>query len=124
MKNRRKVGEHWEKRGRAYLEERGLQFLEKNFYSNHSEIDLVFFDPAQKHLVFVEVRARNSAFSVSLAMSLQTKVKQRALRRGARAFLGKVFRCEIRVPKFEGIRFDVLLFENGNWNYFPAAFSV
>lgn len=58
MKNKRKIGFEHEKIVGEYLEKRGYEILEYNFYSRHGEIDIV-----AKHdgyLVFVEVKYREN----------------------------------------------------------------
>lgn len=52
------TGENAEKNALAYLEENGLQMLEKNFRSRYGEIDLIMRDGEM--LVFVEVRYRET----------------------------------------------------------------
>ena len=52
------VGDRYEDAAEAYLHERGLRTLEKNFRSAGGEIDLVMCD--SEGVIFVEVRYRRS----------------------------------------------------------------
>lgn len=97
--NRRKVGNDYEKLAANYLEARGYEILEYNFYTRTGEIDLI-----AKHgiyLVFVEVKYRKdaSAGHPFEAISIQ---KQRSISRSALYYMKKK-----GLPEMP-IRFDVV----------------
>lgn len=56
--NKRKVGEIYERKAGLFLEEQGLQILERNFRNRYGEIDLVARDKGTT--VFVEVKYRRN----------------------------------------------------------------
>lgn len=56
MKNKRNVGFAYEKIAGVYLEQKGYEILEYNFYSRNGEIDIVARHGA--YVVFVEVKYR------------------------------------------------------------------
>lgn len=57
-RNKRKIGSYYEERAAAFLEDKGLRILERNYRCRCGEIDLIAQDGA--YLVFVEVKYRNS----------------------------------------------------------------
>ena len=54
--NKRKIGEKYERRAGAYLEEKGYEILEYNFRCRSGEIDIIARDG--EYLVFCEVKYR------------------------------------------------------------------
>ncbi|MEG1459118.1 MAG: YraN family protein, partial [Acetivibrio sp.] len=54
--NKRALGFEKEKLAAQFLEEKGYQVLEKNFYSHFGELDLIC--KKEEYLVFVEVKYR------------------------------------------------------------------
>jgi putative endonuclease len=101
-----------EDRAAAYLGQRGLKIVARNFRTRLGEIDLVAQDGDV--LVFVEVRMRASG-SFGGALESITPHKQRRLRAAASQFLqrlGREPRC----------RFDVVLIESGEARWLRAAF--
>lgn len=81
---RSRKGLHYEELALAWLEQRGLQLLQRNFRCKAGEIDLVMQHGAT--LVFVEVRFRgNRAYGGALATI--THSKQQKLLRAARYYL-------------------------------------
>ena len=85
----------------AYLEQRGLRVLERNFRCRHGEIDLIMRDGAM--LVFVEVRLRGNAHFGDAAASI-TAAKQARLSAAA-AFYLAAHDCA------RACRFDALLLD-------------
>lgn len=49
-------GREYEERAKKFLEKRGFKLLDKNFFGNHGEIDIIGLD--DDTLVFLEVRYR------------------------------------------------------------------
>lgn len=78
------VGSQYETFACAYLEQRGLNCLRRNFRSRYGEIDLIMLH--QQTLVFVEVKYRKNRRFGSSAESV-TYTKQRRLLTTAAIFL-------------------------------------
>jgi putative endonuclease len=99
----RALGDDYENKAAALIEDSGLRLLERNFRGKTGEIDIVALDGAQ--LVFVEVRARSNRFFNSAAGSIDPR-KQRRIVRTAQLFL----QCR---PQWDDMpcRFDVIAFE-------------
>ena len=81
---RQRSGDAAEDRALAYLRERGLTLVERNFNCKSGEIDLIMRCAAT--LVFVEVRSRSSTTFGDAATSI-TRGKQTRLRRAAQIYL-------------------------------------
>lgn len=77
-------GRKGEEFARRFLTERGYRFLEKNWRSQHLEIDLIFEDCGE--IVFVEVKTRASS-NFGGAREAVTEVKKSRLLRAAQAWL-------------------------------------
>jgi len=61
LKKKREIGFEFEDLAKKYLIEKGMRYIESNFYTRYGEIDLIFTDEDEKILVFVEVRYRKNA---------------------------------------------------------------
>ena len=85
-RNAAEAGRHAEDRAPAYLQQQGLQLIERNARNRRGEIDLVMRDGDT--LVFVEVRQRASARFGGAAASIDA-TKQARLWRSAQHFLGR-----------------------------------
>ncbi len=105
----------------AYLEQRGLRLLQRNYRvargprARGGEIDLVMRD-ATGTLVFVEVRARSSRSRGGAAASVTT-AKQRSLILAAQHYLAGLTvlpRC----------RFDVVAIDGESLQWLQGAFSA
>ena len=92
-------GEHAEDLAAAFLQQRGLKLVARNYRCRFGEIDLIARDGSI--LVFVEVRMRTSDVFGGAAASI-TAGKRRKLLRTARHYLAGV----ARPP---ACRFDALL---------------
>ena len=99
VQNTRKLGKAYEQLAGKYLETRGYQILEYNFYSRTGEIDIIALHDG--YLVFVEVKyRRNEQKGHPLeAISIQ---KQRTISRCALYYMKKNGFSEMPV------RFDVV----------------
>lgn len=97
------LGNDYEDRAVALIEDRGLRLLERNFRGKTGEIDIVALDGDQ--LVFVEVRARSNRFYDSAVGSVNLR-KQQRLVRTAQLYLQ-------RRPQWANLpcRFDVVAFD-------------
>ena len=94
------AGQRAEEQALRYLEDRGLQPVERNYASRRGEIDLVMRD--RDTLVFVEVRLRHDNRFGSAAESV-TGPKQQRITRAASHFL-----CSRKQWRNHPCRFDVL----------------
>jgi putative endonuclease len=77
----RNKGQFYEQQAEEYLQQQGLQALQKNYHCRMGEIDLIMLD--QDCLCFIEVKFRkNDAFggaAYSIPPSKQRKIIQTAL---------------------------------------------
>ena len=96
--SKRAAGSRYEERAAAWLEQAGLQILERNYRCRQGEIDLI----AERRgtLVFVEVKLRKSA-DFAAAREFVDRHKQERLRQTALMFLAE---RETEQP----VRFDVI----------------
>lgn len=104
--NNRETGSLYEKKAAAFLEQKGLVIISRNFCCRGGEIDLIARDG--KYLVFVEVRYRRTEKSGSARASVDRK-KQRRISNAARFYLlrygyGDSADCRFDVVAFEGER--------------------
>jgi len=113
--NKRQIGDAKEFEAKQFLVQQGLKFVEQNFNCRYGEIDLIFSDPAQNALVFVEVRYRNSAKFGGAAASV-TPSKQAKIKKAALVYMAQ---CKLNC----NIRFDVIAFEQEQLNWHQSAFS-
>lgn len=58
MKNNRAIGNIYEKKAQSYIEKRGYNIIDTNYYGKHGELDII----AKKDtiLVIIEVKYRKS----------------------------------------------------------------
>lgn len=100
-------GQAAEARALAYLQQQGMQLVERNFTCRFGEIDLIMRE--QQTVVFVEVRQRSSAQFGGAAASV-TAAKQGKLWRTAEVFLR-------RYTTPPGCRFDLIAIQGGDLNW-------
>ena len=113
--NKLAIGQIFESKAKKYLKQQGLVFISQNFYCKLGEIDLIFTDPQQEMLVFVEVRYRKSIRFGGAAASI-TKQKQEKIKKAALFYLAQ--------RKIEPqIRFDVIAIDGSDINWIQSAFS-
>lgn len=114
------TGQRSENRAARWLEDQGLQVLERNLLCRAGEIDLVALDGSV--LVFVEVRYRGSNSHGGAAASVN-RHKQRRLLRAAQYFLPGLVRrhCGGRTP---ACRFDVVCEQDGRLQWIRHAFMA
>ena len=96
----KRLGLAYEQKAAEYLEKKGFQILERNYYTRCGEIDLIVRDGA--YLVFVEVKYRASQRGGHPLEAVDAR-KQRRLRRAAALYL---LRCGY--PENTPCRFDVV----------------
>lgn len=81
----RATGSHYEDLALAYLQDQGLNLIERNFTCRFGEIDLIM--RAADVLVFVEVRYRHGAQGFGDGIDSISAAKRGKLVRAARMFL-------------------------------------
>lgn len=89
----------------AYLIDRGLRLLTRNFRRRGGEIDLIMFD--QETLVFVEVRYRRSATFAAPSLTVDARKQRKLVRTAA------LFTAVHRGLAHREMRFDVVAIEEG-----------
>ncbi|SFC19986.1 YraN family protein [Collimonas sp. OK412] len=113
---RQASGRMAEDRALAYLQQRGLKLVERNFRCKGGEIDLVLAEPVSGLLVFVEVRQRNSRRYGGAAASV-TRSKQAKLIIAAEVFLQ-------RYAQPPACRFDVVAIDDDVIEWIRQAFET
>ena len=103
--DRRKIGQHYEELAGRYLEQRGLQLIERNYNCRYGEIDLVMLDG--DFLCFIEVKFRKNGLFGGSAYSLPIG-KQQKIARSAQDFISRHRRY-----RDHPMRFDAVLLEDG-----------
>ena len=113
---RQASGQMAEDRALAYLQQRGLKLIERNFRCKGGEIDLILAEPASNLLIFVEVRQRSSQRYGGAAASV-TRNKQAKLIIAAQIFLQ-------RYANLPACRFDVVAIEDDAIAWIQQAFEA
>ena len=108
------IGADSEERAAAYLAERGLAIVSRNYRSRLGEIDLIAREG--EVLVFVEVRMRAEGHFGGALESI-TPCKQRRIAAAAGLYL----RQFARPPR---CRFDVVAIEEGDIRWLKGAFEA
>ena len=109
-------GQLAEDRALAYLQQRGLKLVARNFRCKGGEIDLILTEPASNLLVFVEVRQRRSQRYGGAAASV-TRGKQAKLIIAAQVFLQ-------RYTDLPACRFDVIAIDDDAIEWIKQAFET
>lgn len=115
-RNCRKIGAIYEQKAVSFLEKKGYDILERNFYSKYGEIDIIARD--REYLVFLEVKFRKNAYP-GAALEAVTPVKQKRMVQTAIYYI-------YSNKKFDNLpcRFDVLAFEGDKIFYIENAFDA
>lgn len=110
--NKRQTGTERESLSCAYLEQRGMTIVERNFRTRYGEIDLIGLH--EGYLVFAEVKYR-AGLSCGFPEEAVTKAKQRTICKVAEWYLLTHEQILEQAPR--GIRYDVIaiLGEQVNW---------
>ena len=108
----RAAGKQHEDRALAYLEEKGLKTIERNFHSYRGEIDLIMLD--NETLVFIEVRYRRNNLYGSAAESV-TRKKQQHLIMASQYFLQTKKQHQARACRFDIVAITGGQAENIDW---------
>ena len=115
-RNRRKIGAHYEEKAVAFLEKKGYQILQKNFYSRYGEIEIVAKDG--QTLVFVEVKFRQGQY-MGTALEAVTSMKRRRIQKAAEYYI------YCHPGYFDApARFDVIAYEGEKLFHIESAFET
>ena len=114
MKKKREIGFEFEELAKKYLIEKGMRYIESNFYTRYGEIDLIFADKDEKILVFVEVRYRkNNEFGEPLE-TINEKKQEKIVISSQIYIKNKKWKQDIRYDVI-GIKKDKLGNNKINW---------
>ncbi|WP_434311698.1 YraN family protein [Hominifimenecus sp. rT4P-3] len=114
--NQREVGGRFEEQAAAYLQEQGIQILERNFRCRIGEIDLVAKEG--EYFLFVEVKYRGSSRFGRPEEAVNPR-KQKKICQVAQAYLQRH-----GLPEETYCRFDVVAVDGrGQLTYFRNAFG-
>ena len=102
--NSKHKGLYYEQQALQWLQQRGLELVEKNYHCRFGEIDLIMLDRDQ--LCFIEVKYRHSRAFGGAAYSIPA-AKQHKISQAALSYIS-------RYRKFQQLayRFDALLIQN------------
>ena len=100
MANKRKLGTEKEALAAVYLQEHGVEILDKNFYFHGGELDLIARDG--EYICFIEVKYRRDS-TFGYPEEAVTVSKQRKIRYGATVYLHQK-----HYPPDTPCRFDVI----------------
>lgn len=114
--NKRKLGNEKETMACDYLQEHGFVILERNFWCQNGEIDIIAKD--DDTLVFVEVKYRKNSACGGVDYSVLQK-KQKKICECALVYLMKK-----AILVDSPMRFDVLLIEGCKITHHQNAFEV
>ena len=117
----RTLGDAVERLVCKYLEERGLELLERNYRCRHGEIDLVMLD--HDCLVFVEVRFRSSGAFSSAATTVDWR-KQNKIIKTAEMYLATRPGCTNRTARFDVVGVDGRASGNPSVEWIRDAFTA
>lgn len=112
--NKRALGSDQESLAAKYLEEQGMQIVERNYRNKHGEIDLIGYHKG--YLVFIEVKYRSGTVAGSAAESVDWR-KQRKICRVA-----DYYRYTHGIGDNIGVRYDVVAIQREEINWIPNAF--
>ena len=85
-KSTREKGNEGEDIATAYLESKGYTIMERNYFFEHAEVDIVAYDQEDQAIVFVEVKMRkNTTFGEPA--EFVTEEKQQLVYKAAEAWL-------------------------------------
>ena len=96
---RRELGDRGERAAVAFLENRGLEILDRNWRCSYGEADVVALDGGT--LVFCEVKTRRAGTS-GIPEEAVTTAKQSRYSKIARVY------CSRTDVEYESVRFDVI----------------
>lgn len=97
--DRKELGDRGERAAVAFLENRGLEILERNWKCSYGEADVIALDGTT--LVFCEVKTRRAS-TAGIPEEAVTPAKQRRYEKIARVF------CSRTEVEYQAVRFDVI----------------
>ena len=98
----------------AYLEEKGIKILEKNFRGRKGEIDIIALDGDT--LIFVEVKAWSSYGIEALEYAIDAKKQQKIIE------TSKYFLSLHRKYRYMTVSFDVVFISSEGITHLASAF--
>jgi len=98
-----------------FLEEKGMQILERNFRSSRGEVDIIALDG--ETIVFVEVKTWSIYGIDALEQALDIKKQQKIIE------TSKYFLSLHRKYRYMAIRFDVIFISPGGITHLASAFT-
>lgn len=113
--NKRKTGTAAELRAEAYLSEKGVRIVERNFRNRHGEIDLIGYHAG--YLVFFEVKYRSSR-SKGVPEAAVGYYKQKQICQVA-TFYRYIHKVSWNMP----VRYDVVAIEGQEVRWHQNAFA-
>lgn len=116
--NKRKTGAEQEAIACAYLEQRGVRIVERNFRTRCGEIDLIGIHDG--YLMFAEVKFRSSA-DCGFPEEAVTGAKQRTICRVAEWYLYTHGQILLQAPR--GVRYDVVAILGNQIRWIQNAFE-
>lgn len=114
-RNKREKGSRYEEQAAAFLEERGVRILERNFRCRQGEIDLV--GNKDDTLIFFEVKYRKNDVYGSPSEAVDIR-KQNKICRAADLYCMKNNLCEDKA-----VRFDVIAVLGREITWYRDAFA-
>ncbi len=98
MRYTKNIGDNGETFAAKILEEQGFRILERNFFSQHGEIDIVAVKDCTLH--FIEVKTRTSD-SYGFPSDSITEAKKKRMKKSAECYMSR------RRPFWRGYTIDV-----------------
>lgn len=98
-KTTRDIGREGEEVAAAYLESKGLIILDRNYFFEKAEVDIVAFD--QQQIIFVEVKSRAGTF-FGRPEEYVTPQKEKLIKKAAEAWVYE------RKMETALVRFDIV----------------
>ena len=114
-KNRRAEGTKYEHKAGRFLQEKGFEIIQYNYYGPHGEIDIIALDG--DYIVFLEVKYRKKGH-ICNSLEAVNKKKQQRIINCARFYLLK--------NKLKNVpcRFDVIGIDDNKIIHIKNAFSL
>lgn len=114
--NNRKIGDGGESLVIDFLKKNNITVIERNFYTRHGEIDLIYKDDG--YLVFAEVKER---FGKSYGNPLES-ITYRKMKNIS--YSAKVYMYSHKIKENTAVRFDAFGILNGEITWIKNAFTI
>lgn len=112
--NKRQIGSEYETRTVRYMQNQGMEILQRNYRCRQGEVDIIARE--DKYLLFVEVKYRKDLKKGYPAEAV-TPAKQKRIRQAACYYL-----YEHHLPEDTPVRFDVAAILGEELQYIRNAF--